>query len=223
MGPGVIVVDLATNAVVDSIPVHLGVDYDGAQSGAFSADGSILTVGTRVGFEVIDLASKKSLGGTTVGFVGKLIHHPSRPVLYAPSQTGMFELDEKSGAIIRRFPGGGYDGAVVSPDGATLYAVAFGGEGAAVWDLATGALTRTLGGIEGTDMAISPDGRFLYVIRGGFDFDNRLRIYDAASGTMVRNVSLGGLTRRLALAADGTAIITNENSTGEPGWVDFVR
>ena len=225
MGPGVIVVDLATHAVVDSIPVHTGggVRFNRVWSGVLSKDGSILTVGTYDGFEVIDVASKASLGGTAVGLVGKLTHHPSKPLLYASSDAGMFELDEKSGAIIRRFPGGGYEGNVVSPDGTTLYAVDFSGDGAAVWNLETGALERTLAGIKGTDVAISSDGRFLYVIRGGYDFVNRLRIYDVVSGAMVREVLLDGLTRRIALAADGTAIITNENSTGDPGWVDFVR
>ena len=214
------VVDLATQVVVDTIPAHLA----GAVSGAFSEDGSILTVGTWDGFEVIDVASKASLGGTAVGYVGRITHHPSKPLLLASTATGVYELDEKSGAIVRRFAGDGYDAHVVSPDGTTLYAVAFNGAGVAVWNLETGAPGRTLRGIHGNGMAISSDGRFLYVIRGGYDFDNRLRIVDVASGAVVRDVSLGGFAERIALSSDGTAIISNSNSVGgEPGWVDFIR
>jgi uncharacterized protein YjdB len=223
--PGVVVVDLATQAVVDSIPVHMGGEFNGALSGALSADGSILTVGTGLGFEVIDLATKASLGGTGVGSVVKLTHHPSRPLLYASGEAGVLELDDRSGAIIRRFTAPNVLGHVVSPDGTRVYAVTFGGGGGVrVWNLETGAPEPTRSDVRGTDVAISSDGRFLYVIFGAFDADNRLFILDAASGAVVRDVELGGVARRIALAPDGTAIITNENSVGgQPGWVDFVR
>jgi uncharacterized protein YjdB len=216
-GPGVVVVDLASHAVVDSIPVHLGYL---AFTAAFSDDGSVLTVGTVEGVERIDLASKASLGGTATGYVVKLTHHPSRPVLYASGEAGVFELDDRSGTILRRFAGSEH-GHVLSPDGTRLYAV---GSGVRVWNLETGALERTLSDVRGTDAAISSDGRFLYVVHGGFDFDNRLTIHDVASGAELRSVSLGGLARRIALSLDGTAIISNENSLANaPGWVDFVR
>jgi DNA-binding beta-propeller fold protein YncE len=112
----------------------------------------------------------------------------------------------------------------VSPDGTRLYAVSFV-SGVRVWNLETGARERTLPDVAaGTDLAISPDGRFLYVLRGGFDFENRLYIVDVGSGALVREVTLGGLARRIALSLDGIAIISNENSVGDaPGWVDFVR
>jgi DNA-binding beta-propeller fold protein YncE len=219
-GPGVVVVDLTTHAVVDSIPVHLGRAF----TGGFSEDGSILTVGTELGFERIDLVSKASLGAAATGYVLKITHHPSRPLLYASGEAGVLELDDRSGAIVRRFAGHSQNGHAVSPDGMRLYAVSFGGSGVQVWNLETGAPERTLPYVSGSDAAISSDGRFLYVLHGGFDFDNRMTIHDVASGAELRSVSLGGLARRIALAPDGTAIITNENSSaGAPGWVDFVR
>ena len=219
---GVVIVDLATHAVVDSIPVHLlGVR---AFTGALSEDGAILTVGTDLGFERIDLATKASLGGAATGNVLKMTHHPSRPLLYASGDAGVLELDDRSGAIIRRFAGQAADAHVVSPDGTRLYVVSFSGGGVRVWNLETGAPERTLPGVSGTDAAISSDGRFLYVLDGGFDFENRLFIVDVASGALLREVVLGGLARRIALSLDGTAIISNENSVGgAPGWVDFVR
>lgn len=219
--PGVVVVDLVTHAVVDVIPVHFG---SSAYTGALSDDGSILTVGTNQGVERIDLASKASLGGAATGGVGKITHHPSRPLLYASGADGVLELDDRSGAIIRRFAGQSEGGHVVSPDGTRLYAVSFSGEGVRVWNLETGAPERTLPDLPGTDVAISSDGRFLYVLHSGFDFENRLYIADVASGARLREVVLGGLARRIAVSLDGTAIITNENSVGDaPGWVDFVR
>jgi len=222
--PGVIVVDLATHTVVDSIPVHMGGDFNGSLSGALSEDGSILTVGTRLGFEVIDVATKASLGGAAVGPVVKVTHHPTRPLLYASGRAGVLELDDRSGAIIRRFSAPDVEGHVVSPDGARVYAVTFSNGGVRVWNLETGTPEPTRSDIRGTDVAISPDGRFLYSILGAFDVENTLTILDAASGAVLREVVLGGLARRVVVAPDGTAIITNETQEGGvPGWVDFVR
>ena len=57
---GVVVMDLATSSPIDFLPVGLG----RPSSGALSGDGTVLTVGTDHGFERIDLATKRSLGGT---------------------------------------------------------------------------------------------------------------------------------------------------------------
>ena len=51
-GPGVTVVDLATNSPLDFIPLHFGVP----RVAALSADGTVLTVGTSKGLEVVDLS-----------------------------------------------------------------------------------------------------------------------------------------------------------------------
>jgi hypothetical protein len=78
----------------------------------------------------------------------------------------------------------------------------------------------------GTDLTISPDGRFLYVIYGSSHIvgNSRLYIVDPASGTELREVVTGGLAIRIAMSADGIAVISNEGAVaGELGWVDFVR
>jgi WD40 repeat protein len=170
---------------------------------------------------VIDVASKTSLGGTTVGHVNKVTRHPSRPLLYASSESGVLELDPESGDILRRFSQNSW-GHVVTPDGTRLYAVSFLGE-VTVWNLDTGVQERSLPGVRGTDLTISPDGRFLYVLLGS-DFTvggSKLRIVDPTSGIVLRTVDLGGLARRIAMLPDGTAIISNYG--GDVGWVDFVR
>jgi DNA-binding beta-propeller fold protein YncE len=217
----VIVVDLTTNTRVGMFEVNLG----RAWTGALSADGSVLTVGTSDGLERFDVATKRSLGGTAVGFVFKVTRHPSKPLLYASSDAGVFEVDDRSGAIIRRFRGDVY-GHVVTPDGKRLYTVRFGGGGIGVWNLETGEREPSVGSLWGWDVALSPDGRFLYVILKNSHIlgNSRLYIVDAVSGTKVREVVLGGLTNRIAMSPDGIAVITNEGAVyGEVGWVDFVR
>jgi DNA-binding beta-propeller fold protein YncE len=216
---GVVVIDLTTNSRVDFIPVPFG----RAWAGALSPDGSVLTVGTDNGFERIDIATKASLGGTAVGHVNKITHHPSRPLLYASGGAGVLELHPTTGEIIRRFPGG-VQAHAVTADGARLYTVGFDGLG--VWNLTTGALERSFSNFWGTEVAISPDGKFLYVLFASNHIvgNSRLYIVDPASGTIVREVVLGGLARRIAMSSDGIAVISNEASVGgEVGWVDFIR
>jgi WD40 repeat protein len=220
-GSAVIVMDLTTNAEVDRIPVNLG----SAWAVALSADGSVLTVGTFNGYERIDLTTKRSLGGTAPGYVSKLTHHPSKPLLYASGEAGVLELDDKSGEVVRRFRGR-VNGHVLSPDGKRLYTIGTGGGGIGVWNLETGAQEPSVGSVWGTDLTISPDGRFLYVIYGSSHIvgNSRLYIVDPASGTELREVVTGGLAIRIAMSADGIAVISNEGAVaGELGWVDFVR
>jgi len=214
---GVVVIDLATNSQIDFIPVGFGF----AWAGALSGDGSVLTVGTDHGFELIDVATKASLGGTAVGYVGKITHHPLRPLLYASGGAGVLELDPESGEIIRRFPGG-VESHALTPDGTRVYTVDRGG-GISAWNLETGVRERSLPNVHGTDLAISPDGRFLYVLYGSNHIVDGSRVYivDRTSGALLRTIILGGLARRIAMSHDGIAIISNEG--GEVGWVDFVR
>jgi uncharacterized protein YjdB len=211
---GVAVVDLAAGSQIDFIPIGRG----RALSGSLSEDGSVLIVGTEHGLEMIDLASKASLGGTGTGHVSKITHHPSRPLLYATVQgSSVLELDATSGEILRSFPGDFWSHAV-TPDGTHVYMVGYFGP-VSVVNLDTGMQEQGLE-VLGTDLTFSPDGRFLYSLLGS-DYTvggSRLFIIDRASGVTVRAVSLGGLAERIAMAEDGTAIISNW-----PSSVDFVR
>ena len=103
---------------------------------------------------------------------------------------------------------------------------ASGGGGIGVYNLETGEQEPSVGSVWGTDVAMSADGRFLYVIYGSSHIvgNSRLYIVDPVSGTEVREVVLGGITNRIVMSPDGTAIISNEGAVvGEAGWVDFVR
>jgi len=212
-GEGVAVVDLDISQT-DFIPISRGSPL----TGSLSDDGSVLIVGTAHGLEMIDLASKSSLGGTGAGPVVKITHHPSMPLLYATVEgRSVLELDATSGEILRSFAGDFLSHAV-TPDGAHLYTVSLSG-GVGVLTLNTGVLQQGPK-VSGTDLTISPDGRFLYVVFGA-DYivgGSRLYIIDRASGVTVRTVTLGGLAERIVMSEDGTAIISNSN-----GYVDFVR
>jgi uncharacterized protein YjdB len=210
---GVVAFDLDF-ARSDFIPIGRGSPL----SGSLSDDGSILIVGTSHGLEMIDLASKSSLGGTGAGPVVKITHHPSLPLLYATVEgRSVLELDATSGEILRSFAGDFLSHAV-TPDGAHLYTVSLSG-GVGVLTLNTG-VQQQGPKVSGTDLAVSPDGRFLYVIFGNDHIvgGSQLYIIDRASGVTVRTVTLGGLAERIVMSEDGTAIISNSS-----GYVDFVQ
>ena len=213
--PGVLVMDLNEYQRINSIlPVSVGVPL----SVGLSTDGRVLTVGTEIGYVVRRLDTREDLGGTGVGMVNKITHHPTRPLLYASGAAGVLELDDQSGAIVRRFPGG-FVSHAVTPDGTLLYTIGRS-DGIEVWNLETGEQERTLPGVFGTDLAITPDARFLYVIDG-----NSVGVVDRASGAEVQKMFTAGRFRRIAMSADGIALITNEGPSheGPDGWVDFVR
>ena len=214
---GTVVMDLTTNSAIDFIPSSMGLPF----AGALSEDETILTVGTEEGFERIDLATKRSLGASAIGFIGKITRNPVRPLLYASGGGSVFELDPATGEVIRKFGVDAQSHAVTS-DGSKLYTVNLNGE-INVWDLETGEQERLPRVVAGNDVVLSPDDRFLYVLRSSNHIVDGSRVYivDPQSGALLRTVILGGLTRRIAMSSDGIAIVTNEG--GEIGWVDFVR
>jgi uncharacterized protein YjdB len=217
---GVVVMDLAANSPIDFLPVGLG----RPSSGALSGDGTVLTVGTDHGFERIDLAARKSLGGTAAGHISKITHHPLKPLLYASGGVGVLELDPKTGEIKRWWRGGVASHAVTS-DGSKLYTVDFFGAPINVIDLETGERVQLPGRFAGGDVVLSPDDRFLYVsLPSNHSVDgSKVFIVDPFSGALLRTIVLGGLSQRIAMSSDGIAIVTNDGVPGTPGWVDFVR
>ena len=210
--PGIAVVDHATNAMTDFIPVGSG--FPGSLG--ISSDGGTLVVGTDRGFEVLDLASKTSRGARAIGSISKITRHPLRPVFHATVSAGVYEIDPVSGEVTRTFPGR-IQSHAVTPDGSRLYAVARD-EVIRVWNLDTGAEEPSLASVSGFDLAVTPDGKFLYVVWGA-----ELRIVDPLSGAVVRIIDLGGEGRRIALSRDGIAAISNMDWSIGEGWIDFVR
>jgi DNA-binding beta-propeller fold protein YncE/uncharacterized protein YjdB len=207
---GIGVVDLATNTMVDVLPVPQGVPL----SVALSADESKVIVGTDIGFVVVDIASKTAEGATGTGSINTITRHPTQPLLYATVYgSAVLEIDAQTGAVSRTLPiSGAPQGNAVSPDGTRLYVADEASSVIHVRNLETGAAEPSFTSTGGFGMAISPDGEFLYLAAGA-----ELRIVDRASGTLVRTVSVGGNARRIAFSSGGVAVVTNEG-----GWVDFV-
>jgi trimeric autotransporter adhesin len=214
---GIGVVDLTTSTVEDVFP--------GAGTGtmfavALSPDESHLFVGTASGVEWINLATRAAtvVPGIT-GSVTAFSRHPTAPRLYGNmGYAAVVEIDAESGTVLRTFTlaeqglGGMLQGTAVAPDGSHVYAALEDGD-LLSWNLATGALGPKLVGGGGFGLALSPDGQFLYVGRRG-----DVLILDRASLVLLRTVSVGGWTRRMAVRSDGVALATNES-----GWVNFIK
>ncbi|HEX2220266.1 MAG TPA: Ig-like domain-containing protein [Gemmatimonadales bacterium] len=214
---GIAVVDPATRTVADFIPVTLGLPL----AVAISGDGARLVVGTDRGFEVLDVATKTSRGGSAIGNVSKITRHPLRPLVYATvSSRGVCEIDPASGEVTRTFRGG-IQSHAVSPDGTRLYTVALDSV-LRVWNLESGAEEPRLTSVGGWDVDVTPDGKFLYVV--GYESGGpRLSVVDPGSGALVRTVDTGADGRRIAMSRDGIAAVsTVDGRTGE-GWIAFVR
>jgi DNA-binding beta-propeller fold protein YncE len=199
---------------VDFIPVTFG----SPQSAAVSSDGSVLAVATSHGLEVVDLATKRSIG-RAIGGVLNIIHHPTRPLLYATGGTGVLELDDSSLERTRTFAGDAW-AHTVSADGTRLYIVGLDG-GTSIWNLETGVQERG-NQVQGDGVAVTPDGRFLYVLYS-YPAESRVFIVDRASGALLREVVLGGLAQRIAMSGEGIALISSGGDAGSTGWVDFLR
>ena len=105
---------------------------------------------------------------------------------------------------------------VVSPDGSTLI-VADEGTGIEQWDLATGALLHTgQAGSTAFGLAQSPDGIWIYAAEWAA---GRIAVIDAWTLTGVQTISVGGSPRSLAVSADGTSIVANN----EDGRVHLIQ
>jgi DNA-binding beta-propeller fold protein YncE len=209
---GIAVVNLATNTVTAVIPIPNVTNL----TVALSKDESTLFVGTDQGLQVVDVLSKTVVNPSlAVGSVNAISRDPSSTLLYATVFGGpILELDGATRTIARTLAATGFvQGTVASPDGTELY-IADESDNLQVWDLSTNTLKQTLPGEGGFGIGLSPDGKFLYVTYGG-----QVRIVDRVSRTLLRTVTTGGGSRRVAFdPVSGTAIITNES-----GWVDFVK
>lgn len=104
--------------------------------------------------------------------------------LHINEPTGVFSLD-------------------ISADGKRL--VAGGGDWVKTWDLTTGALLKTFaGGTRGSvwSVAFSPDAR---LVAGG-SLDKKVRLWNAATGTLVRTLDAQNFVRGVSFSADGSRL-----------------
>ncbi len=206
----VMVIDVGTGVVVDSI-----VPGNGLALGV-SPDGARLVVGRAGSLHLYDAATLAPLDSATFGTVHFLVHHPVLDRLYTSTDAGVFELDGTTLATIRMItPGpGAYRQLAITPDGATLF-VGLEGTGVYAYDLAAGQQTgfAAQGGF-GVGYSVARD----LIYTTGFQ-SGTLHALDRASLISIWSADLVGVTRRIAVSADGLTVIVLD----EDGDVNFVQ
>jgi len=211
---GIAVIDLATNAVVDAIPIPNVTSF----CVALSKDEHTLFVGTNDKLQVVDVASGTVVNDNlAVGVVNAISRAPGSDLLYAAINGAVVDINGTSRSIVRTLPvpSGSLQETAASLDGTELYVAMEGGD-LIVWDLTTNQLKQTVGGAGGFGLGLSPDGKFLYVAD---PFSGTVKLVDRVSRIVLRTIPTGGSPRRVAFdPATGIALVTNEG-----GWVDFVK
>ena len=171
----------------------------------FSSDGTRLATGSDDGTTKIwDVASGKRLA--TVGSGPNILHVAFHPVgtLVATSSGSQPETivwDLSSGEPLLTLPS--YGPAAFSPDGAVLALAPV--QGVILWDVASGARLRELGGTPGTirELKFSPDGNLLAAAGTGGS-----SLWVVASGGQVFTSSVGA--DRVAFSPDGALLAIAE-------------
>ena len=211
-----LILDVATNQVVDSIITGAGGDPVAA---AVTPDGQKLVVGTGSSVRVYDAHTLALLGSITgTGFTNHFSFHPSQAIVYATSDSVM-EIDLNTVSVLRVFGFTGItgrpQGTAVAPDGSKLY-VATESSAIYVYDLATGLVTYVAAG-GGFGMALSASQDLIYST--AYSDVGTVGVFDRRSMVPIATVVVGGIPNLVALDAAGTtAVVTNQN-----GWVDFIK
>jgi len=205
-----VVIDVASGTAIDSIT------SGGALALVVSPNGTRVFVGRGASLHVHDATTLSPLDSVPLGAVRDLVHHPSQDLLYVSTDAGVFELDATSLATIRMITASPdqYRQMAITPDGALLV-VGVEGEGVYVYDLASGG-QRGFVALGGFGVAYSPILDLIYTTGGQ---SSTLHLLDRASLIPIFSTNLVGVTRRIAVSADGlTAIVLDED-----GDVNFVQ
>ncbi len=213
-GQGILVVDVATNTVVDSLAVP------GTRSLLVTPDGSELWVGTLSGIFVYALPGLGLVDSLLPGvFWYQLSAHPALGRVYASTYGELREIDLATRQTTRVFPIGGGGLAVqrveVLPGGTELVVALQGpGGGLRVIDLASGAVVRSTTLFSAYDVRYLPAAGLLLVTSPELYNGLGLLILDP-----VTLLSLGGYTftspgRQIGISPDGTTGIVLEESGG---------
>ena len=174
----------------------------------------------------VDLATGAEVGRASIGAAGNgmaITRDGSRLYVSNRERLEVREVDAASLATLRTWTAEGFTQEVVlSPDESEVYAVTESGEllafarvsGQPLANVAIGGSgpSATSGGY---GMALSPDGTELWIT---LPLGGAVAIVDRATKTVIERLNVGGRPRRIAFAADGTALIANQD-----GWVTFVK
>ena len=204
---GVAAVDVASNALVTTVPLS----SDGFN---LAANAQRIYATTAAGqLYVINASTYGVVTTLNVGAAANgLAFSPDGATLYVSSRDAgtITAIRTSDNAITRTYVlGGMLQRIAVSPDGATLYA-ANETVGLDVLDLASGAADTVGFGTPAYGLGITPDGEQLYVL---LSEAGQVRILNRADLAPVRSLVIGGRPRNVAFDSLGTtALVTNEES-----------
>lgn len=207
-GQGLAVVDVATNTLTTTLPLasdgfNLIVGPNGQQVYATTADGTLYVVDAATNTVITTLAVGAAANGLAFSADGTVLYVSSRDA------GTVVAIDPVTNTIIRTYTLGGMPQRLaVAPDGSELY-VANEVSGLDVVDVATGTVTSTSFGTAGYGLGLTPDGTQLYVL---LPATGQVRVLDRASRAPVKTLFVGGTPRNVAFAADGTALVANEQA-----------
>jgi YVTN family beta-propeller protein len=207
-GQGLAVVDVATNTLTTTVPLasdgfNLIVSPDGQTVYVTTANGTLYVVNAATNAVITTLAVGAAANG--------LAFSPDESILYVSSRDAgtVVAIDPITNTIIRTYTLGGMPQRLaVAPDGSELY-VANEISGLDVVDVVTGTVTSTSFGTAGYGLGLTLDGTQLYVL---LPATGEVRVLDRVSRAPVKTLLVGGTPRNVAFAADGTALVANEQA-----------
>ncbi|MFL5574558.1 MAG: YncE family protein [Gemmatimonadaceae bacterium] len=208
-GRGVAVVDVASNALVATLPLE-----SEALNLIVSPDGRRLYVTTVLGtLHVVDTRTRERVARVDVGATANgLALSPDGRRLYVSSRDAgtVTAVDLTRNAVAATYRlGGRPQGIALSPDGRELYAANEAGA-LDVVRLPAGAVSRVRLGTPAYGVAVTPDGKQLYV---SLSEAGTVRVLDRATKREVKTILVGGTPRNVAFDASGeTALVANEQA-----------
>jgi YVTN family beta-propeller protein len=186
-----------------------------------SSDGRWLFVtGNADSLFIVDVPSREIRARLAVGLdANGLALDYTGTMLYVSNQSDgtVSEVDLSTNTVLRSIAVGGHPQELVLSPGGTLLFVADESGSVQVWSLREGTKRGNINVPGGAfAMAVSPDWRQLYISSA---LGGAVYLIDWKTGVSLKQVTTGGMPRRIGFAADGTtAVVANEG-----GWVDYIR
>src|ERR1700722_1947081 len=220
----VIVISLATNTIVATIPV--GMQPEGI---AITPNGKFAYVANQLGatenISVIDLSTNTVSATIDLGTVGAFAvaaTPDSRFVYVTDSFQGLVEVIDTSINMSVGVITVGNDpmGIAITPNGQFAYVTNFNDDSISVIDLSTNMVSDTIGPplTEGADVygiAVSPDGSIVYAVEPHF-----VNVIDTSTNMIVNSISLpsGSKGQQVVFSLDGAFAYVTINA----GFVDVI-
>jgi YVTN family beta-propeller protein len=210
------VIDLTTDTQVATIevsgdPFRVKLSPDGK---------SLFVTGNADSLFIVDVPSREIKARVAVGLdANGLALDYTATRLYVSNQSDgtVSEVDLSTNTVLRSIAVGGHPQELVLSPGGTLLFVGDESGSVQIWSLRDGTKRGNISVPGGAfAMAVSPDWRQLYISSA---LGGAVYLIDWKTGLRLKQVTTGGMPRRIGFTADGTtAVVANEG-----GWVDYIR